>query len=217
MQVLVFSRTTGYRHDSIPAAVRAIGELGSEGGFAVTATEDPAVFTADALAAHRVVVFLSTTGRVLDDAQRAAFEEYIRTGGGFVGVHSASATETDWPFFGELLGAVFAGHPEVQPGDVVVTDRTHPATAHLPERWHRVDEWYEFRGRPAPSVRVLATVDESSYSGGRTGADHPHAWCQTYAGARSFYTAGGHAEAAYAEPAFRAHLLGGIRWAAGTD
>jgi type 1 glutamine amidotransferase len=214
MRVLIFTRTTGYRHESIPAAVETVRESRD---LDVTATEDPAVFAPAGLAAVDVVVFLSTTGRVLDDAQRAAFEAYVRGGGGFAGVHSAADTETDWPFFGKLVGAVFAGHPPVQPGDVVVTDRAHPATAHLPSRWHRVDEWYDFRARPRPEVRLLATVDESTYDGGTMGAGHPHAWCQTYAGARSFYTAGGHRAEAYAEPAFRAHLLGGIRWAAGDD
>jgi type 1 glutamine amidotransferase len=213
--VLVFTRTAGFRHDSIPAGIRAIRELGDANGFAVEATEDAGAFTPAGLRRYRVVVFLNTTGDVLDPTQQAAFEGYIRAGNGFVGVHSASDTEYDWPFYGELVGAYFQSHPAVQPATIVVEDRSHPATAHLPERWSRVDEWYNFRSSVRGRAHVLARLEESSYTGGTMGADHPFAWCQSYAGGRSFYTAGGHTVESYAEPAFRDHLLGGIRYAAG--
>lgn len=136
--------------------------------------------------------------------------------GGFLGVHSAACTEYDWPYYGELLGARFAGHPAFQPGTVLVENRNHPATAHLPERWEWSDEWYDFRTGPRrPGVRVLATVDETGYEGGGMGADHPLVWCGDSGAGRSFYTALGHADEAYSDPAFRRHLLGGLRWAAG--
>jgi type 1 glutamine amidotransferase len=212
---LVFTRTTGFRHESIPAGVRAVKELGVANGFAVETTEDASAFTPVGLARYRTVIFLNTTGDVLDTAQQSAFESYIRAGNGFVGVHSASDTEYEWPFYGALVGAYFASHPAVQPATVIVADRRHPATAHLPETWSRTDEWYNFRSAVRGRVRVLARLDESSYSGGTMGADHPFAWCQEYSGGRSFYTAGGHTVESYAEPAFRAHLLGGIRYAAG--
>lgn len=213
--VLVFTKTTGFRHDSIPAGIRAARELGAANGFAVEATEDAGRFAPATLARYRAVVFLNTTGDVLDRVQQAAFEEYIRAGHGFVGVHSASDTEYDWPFYGELVGAYFLSHPAVQPATIIVEDHAHPATAHLPAKWSRVDEWYNFRSSVRGRVRVLARLDESSYSGGTMGSDHPYAWCQVYAGGRSFYTAGGHTVASYSEPAFREHLLGGIRYAAG--
>lgn len=213
-RVLVYSRTTGYRHDSIPAGLAAIGELGAAHGFDVDATEDPAEFTGDNLRRYAAVVFLNTTGEVLDDAGRAAFEAYIGDGGGFVGVHAAADTEYDWPFYGELVGARFARHPPVQPATVEVVDRTHPATAHLPARWDRTDEWYDYQAEPT-GARILAVLDETSYSGGEMGPPHPHAWCKAYAGGRAFYTGGGHTIEAYAEAEFRAHLLGGIRYAAG--
>jgi type 1 glutamine amidotransferase len=213
--VLVFTRTTGFRHESIPAGVRAVKEIGAANGFAVETTEDASAFTPVGLARYQAVVFLNTTGDVLDPAQQSAFESYVRGGNGFVGVHSASDTEYEWPFYGGLVGAYFASHPAVQPATVIVTDRRHPATAHLPETWSRTDEWYNFRSSVRGRVRVLAHLDESSYSGGTMGADHPFAWCQDYSGGRSFYTAGGHTVESYAEPAFRAHLLGGIRYAAG--
>jgi type 1 glutamine amidotransferase len=212
--VLVFTKTAGFRHDSIPAGVQALRELGAGNGFAVTATADATAFTAGDLARYAAVVFLNTTGDVLDAAQQAAFEAYVRGGGGYVGVHAAADTEYGWPFYGELVGAYFARHPRVQRADVRVVDRDHPATAHLPATWTRTDEWYDFRGPPR-GARVLATLDESSYAGGGMGADHPHAWCRAYAGGRSFYTGGGHTAQAYAEPQFRAHLLGAVRYAAG--
>jgi type 1 glutamine amidotransferase len=214
-EVLVFSRTEGFRHESIAAGIRAIHKMGADEKFAVTATEDPGAFTAGGLSRYAAVIFLNTTGDVLDGKQQATFEGYIRGGGGFVGVHSAADTEYDWPFYGELVGAYFARHPHVQRAEVRVTDRSHPATSHLPPTWTRTDEWYDYRTNPRATARILATLDESSYTGGRMGADHPHAWCKTYQGGRSFYTGGGHTPQAFAEPQFRAHLLGGIRYAAG--
>ncbi|AXI76376.1 ThuA domain-containing protein [Peterkaempfera bronchialis] len=215
--VLVFTRTTDYRHDSIPAGVAALRELGDAHGFAVEASEDPAVFTDAALAGRSAVVFLSTSGEVLDPAGREALRRYLASGGGFMGVHSASCTEEDWPWFGGLLGARFARHPEPQPAVVTVEDRTHPATAHLPHQWRWSDEWYDFRTNPRPDVHVLASVDESGYRGGGMGADHPLVWCHPHGGGRAFYTALGHAAEAYADPDFRRHLLGGLTWAAGAD
>ncbi|MEU4695218.1 ThuA domain-containing protein [Actinoplanes sp. NPDC023714] len=213
--VLVFSRTAGFRHDSISAGVQAVRELGDANGFTVTDTEDPAVFAPAHLATFEAVIFLNTTGDVLDAAQQTAFENWIRAGGGFVGVHAAADTEYGWPFYGELVGAWFASHPAIQPATVKVEDRAHAATAHLPQTWNRTDEWYDYRTNARSSAHVLATLDESSYSGGTMGADHPHAWCKPYQGGRSFYTGGGHTISSYSESAFRTHLLGGIRYAAG--
>jgi type 1 glutamine amidotransferase len=213
--VLVFSKTAGFRHDSIEEGITALQELGAENNFTVTATEDGAAFTSENLAQHRVVVFLSTTGDVLDDAQQTAFEEYIAGGGGYVGIHAASDTEYDWPWYGELVGAYFASHPEIQAATVTVEDQAHDSTAHLPAAWQRTDEWYNYQSNPRENVRVLASLDESSYSGGTMNGDHPIAWCHEYAGGRSFYTGGGHTIESYAEPEFLRHLLGGIRWAAG--
>jgi type 1 glutamine amidotransferase len=213
--VLVFSRTAGYRHDSIPAGIQAVHALGEANSFTVTATEDAAQFSAANLARFQAVVFLNTTGDVLDSTQQTAFEAYVRGGGGFVGVHAAADTEYDWPFYGDLVGARFASHPAVQPATVRVEDRAHPATAHLPAVWKRTDEHYDFRTNPRATARVLATLDESTYSGGKMGADHPITWCKPVQDGRSFYTGLGHTKASYAEPAFRQLLLGAIRYAAG--
>ena len=217
MRVLVFTRTTGFRHDSIPEGVACIRELGDAHGFAVEHTEDARIFNDGDLARFDVVVFLNTTGDVLDLSQEAAFTRRMQAGGGFVGVHSASDTEYDWPWYGGLVGAYFRSHPAIQEATIEVLDRTHPSTEHLGETWVRTDEWYCFRAAPSPRVRRLLRLDETTYEGGRMGTDHPIAWCHEYDGARAFYTAGGHTKASYTEPDFRQHLLGGILWAAGRD
>ncbi|GAA2416109.1 hypothetical protein GCM10010420_52810 [Streptomyces glaucosporus] len=214
-RVLVFSKTAGFRHDSIPDGIAAVEELGARGGFAVDATEDAGAFTRKNLDRYAAVVFLSTTGDVLNTAQQKAFERYIENGGGYVGVHAAADTEYDWPFYGGLAGAYFRSHPHVQQATIKVEDRAHAATAHLGATWERTDEWYDYRTNPREQAHVLATLDESSYIGGTMGEDHPISWCRTYRGGRAFYTGGGHTRESYAEPAFRAHLLGGIRYAIG--
>ncbi|HVK26682.1 MAG TPA: ThuA domain-containing protein [Actinokineospora sp.] len=213
-QVLVFSKTADFRHDAIAVGVQALRDLGTVNNFTVTATEDAATFTAANLAQYEAVVFMLTTGDVLDAAQQGAFESYIKGGGGYLGVHSAADTEYDWPFYGELVGAYFASHPAIQQATVRVEDRAHAATAHIGQTWPRTDEWYNYKANPRSTAHVLASLDESTYTGGTPGG-HPHAWCKTYQGGRSFYTGGGHTQASYADSVFRAHLLGGLRYAAG--
>ncbi len=214
-RVLVFSKTAGFRHDSIPDGVAAIRGLGKTRGFAVDSTEDSSVFEDSRLAPYSAVVFLCTTGDILDEGQQAAFQRYIEAGGGFVGVHSAADTEYDWPWYGGLVGAYFKGHPAIQPASIVVSDSVHPSTRDLPARWNRTDEWYNFQANPRARVHVLATVNEATYSGGEMGDDHPIAWCQFYGGGRAWYTALGHTRESYSEPLFLRHLLGGIQFAAG--
>ncbi|MGW1559877.1 ThuA domain-containing protein [Streptomyces sp. NPDC002144] len=160
------------------------------------------------------VVFLSTSGDVLTPAGRERLSGYVESGGGFVGVHAAACTEYEWPYYGELLGARFDRHPEYQPGKAVVEDRDHPATRHLPAVWEFTDEWYDFRANPRGSARILVRADESAYHGGGMGDDHPLVWCREQGAGRVFYTALGHAAEAYDDTGFRAHLLGGIEWAA---
>ncbi len=213
--ILVFTRTTGYRHASIPAAVATVRALGRRDGFAVVATEDPRAFTDAVLHRFRAVAFLFTTGTVLNAGQRGALERFVRHGGGWLGVHSASDTAYTWPFYGRLVGAYFRRHPAIQPATVDVIDRRNPATAPLPAVWWRVDEWYDFRSNPRGRVHVLATVDERSYRGGGMGVDHPIAWCHENLGGRTFYTAMGHTIAAYHEPLFLAHLRGALDYVLG--
>jgi len=214
-RVLVFSRTTGFRHLSIPDGIAAIRALGTD-RWCVDATEDPAVFTADNLRRYRAVVFLSTTGNVLDDAQQKAFEEYLRAGNGWVGIHAAADTEYEWPWYGKLVGAWFKGHPRNQQATVNVEDRTHRSTAMLPAEWKRLDEWYSFRSNPRSDVRVLASLDEKSYDPEKVPmGDHPIAWYHEFDGGRAWYTALGHTKESYAEKLFLEHVREGIEWAAG--
>ncbi|MFE6101366.1 ThuA domain-containing protein [Streptomyces laurentii] len=218
-EVLVYTRTTGYRHDSIPAGAAALADLARAAGLRPEITEDPGAFAPARLTRCAVVVLLSTTGTILTDAGRAAFEAYVRDGGGVLAVHAAANAEPDWPFYGELLGTRFDGHPEIQPGVVCAEDPGHPAMAALPDRWDWNDEWYNFTANPrAIGVRVLARADETSYRGGTLGADHPLVWCREAAPGRGrvLFTALGHAIEAYADPAFRSHLAGALGWVAHT-
>ncbi|WP_330337158.1 ThuA domain-containing protein [Streptomyces sp. NBC_00557] len=210
-RLLLYTRTTDYRHDSIPDAVAAVRGLGR---FVVEHTEDPADLEKP-LDGYALVVFLSTSGEVLTPAGRERLARYVESGGGFAGVHAAACTEYGWPYYGELLGARFVRHPDFQPGRAVVEDPGHPATRSLPAVWDVSDEWYDFDASPRHRARVLLSADETSYEGGGMGADHPLAWCREHGagGGRVFYTALGHAAEAYRDPVFLAHLDGGLGWA----
>jgi type 1 glutamine amidotransferase len=217
--VLVFSRTLGFRHASIANGISALQALGVARGWQVTATEASDTFNDGTLAGFDVVVFLSTSGNVLDEAQQAAMQRFIQRGRGFVGIHSATDTEYDWPWYGQLVGAYFRAHPAIQGASVLVEDAAHPATAGLASPWMRTDEWYAFQANPRAAVRVLLRLDEASYAPGAAsmGADHPISWCHELDGGRAFYTALGHTEESYSEPAFLQHIAGGVEWAAGVD
>jgi type 1 glutamine amidotransferase len=215
--ILVFTRTVGFHHTSILDAVAAVRLLGRAHGFAVDATDDPSVFTDARLAGYKAVVFLLTTGDVLNDTQQASFERYIARGGGFVGVHSATDTEYGWAWYGQLVGAFFLKHPSIQRATVVVRDQTLASTEPLPSSWMRTDEWYNFRTNPTGRVHVLLTVDERTYHGGSMGTEHPIAWCHDFDGGRAWYTAMGHTSSSYAEPLFLSHLLRGLLYASRLD
>lgn len=213
-KVLVFSKTEGFRHDSIPAGIAAIERLGRQFGFAVVATEDSAVFKLDDLDEFKVVLFLSTSGNVLNGKQQKAFEQYIQSGGGFVGIHGASATEFDWPWYGRLVGTCFTCHPEPQDAVIHIEINDAPSTVMLPACWRRFDEWYDFRAYPV-EVEVLASVDEQSYTGATFGEPHPISWRHSFDGGRAWYTAMGHTKESFNESLFLLHVLGGIQYAAG--
>jgi type 1 glutamine amidotransferase len=209
--VLVYTKTAGFRHKSIEKGVATLRELGTNNGFAITHTEDSLAFSADNLKKYRLVIFLSTTMDVLGPAQEEAFKGYISSGGSYMGIHAAADTEYEWDWYGKLTGAYFKSHPKQQEAKIEVVDRDHPATSHLPEIWTHFDEWYNYKDISS-DIRVLMKLDESSYEGGENNGNHPIAWCQEYAGGRSFYTGLGHTNEAYDDPAFRQHLLGGILW-----
>lgn len=215
-QVLVFAKTAGYRHKSIEKGVATLKELGGMHGFDVTHTEDSLAFSAENLKKYQLVVFLSTTMNILADPQEKAFENFIKDGGAYLGIHAAADTEYEWEWYGKLAGAYFKSHPKQQQARIEVIDRSHPATAHLEENWMHFDEWYNYKDLN-PEVHVLMKLDESSYEGGENGENHPIAWYHEYDGGRAFYTGLGHTEEAYDDPLFRQHLLGGINWCLGRE
>jgi len=213
-RVLVFSRTLGFRHDAIPEGIAAIQKLGAAEGFDVDASEDSAVFTDDILAKYRAVIFLNTTGDAVDAANQPALEKFVRNGGGWFGVHAASDTHYQWPFYGELVGAHFKSHPHIQSANIKVEDRTHYTTWFLPPVWTRTDEWYTFDKNPRTKVQVLASLDESTYEGGGMG-DHPIIWCHEVGKGRALYNGLGHTKESYEEPLFLKTLSTGIHWVLG--
>ncbi len=216
---LVFSKTLMFRHASITNGIAAIRQLGDKHGFRVDATEDAGAFTGTNLARYKVVIFLSTSGDILNEEQQAAFKDFIERGGGLAAVHAAvagdAATEGTWPWYGEALCARFTNHSAIVQATVDVEDRKHLSTAPLPKHWVRTDEWYNFITSPRGKARVLATLDETTYQGGTMGEDHPIAWCKQAGKGHIWYTALGHTEASFTEPMFLKHLLGGIQEAAG--
>jgi len=212
-RLLVFSKTAGWRHQSIAAGQVAIKELGLQNGVGVTISEDAAMFDPDTLSSFSAVIFLNTTGTVFNANQRQAFEEYIRNGGGYVGIHSAADTEYDWPWYGELIGAYFDNHPPGTPNtDVLLEDAGHSSTSMLPEVWNRDDEWYNYQSFE-DHINVLLSLDTNSYGGSDHPGNHPIAWYHEFDGGRSFYTGMGHTEASFSNQLYREHLWGGIMYA----
>lgn len=215
-RILVFSKTARYHHESIPDGIKAIQKIGGENHFAVDTTTNSALFNEANLKKYAAVIFLNTSGDVLDTVQKTDFRRYIEAGGGYMGIHCASSTEKNWVWYGHLVGAVFTDHPEPQEGVIKVTDHQNPASAQLPARWPWKDEWYNFRDIQ-PGLHVLFMADETSYKGGKNGADHPLAWYHPYDGGRSFYTALGHFPEAYVNPLYVKHLREGIKYATGNN
>jgi len=213
-RVLLFTKTAGFRHNSIAAGATAISKLGLENNFVVDTTSDANDINEINLSKYAAVIFLNTTGPLLSGAQRNDFERYIQAGGGFVGIHAAADAEYDWRWYGRLVGAYFDSHPPTQSAVLNVKDKNHPSTEFLPENWKRNDEWYNFK-QLISDLRVLITIDESTYEGGKNGAGHPMAWYQNFEGGRSWYTSLGHVEESYTEQLYLRHILGGIKWAIG--
>lgn len=216
-KVLVISKTGGWHHESIPAAVAGLRQLGQLHDFGVFWTEDTGRVMNDAeLARYRAVVFLLTTGNILGAEQKAAFERYIRAGGGFVGVHSAADTEHFWPWYTRLVGRMFRTHPAIQTATLVVKERHFPGLDRFPARLLFTEEWYEFGPALSDGLKPLLNVDARTYrpNGPVEGTELPISWYQHFDGGRSFYTALGHLGATYGDERFLHHLYGGIYWAA---
>jgi glucose/arabinose dehydrogenase/cytochrome c551/c552/type 1 glutamine amidotransferase len=213
-RILVFTKTAGFHHQSIPAGIAAIQKLGAGNGFDVDTTSDANMFSDDILREYSAVVFLNTTGPLFNTVQRIALERYIQAGGGYAGIHAATDAEYDWGWYTRLAGANFESHPRQQEAKLIVKDKNHASTKHLPDVWTRKDEWYNFK-KLGKDLHVLITIDEKSYEGGTNGDNHPMAWYHEYDGGRAFYTELGHTDESYAEPLYLQHILGGIQYAIG--
>ena len=217
--VLVFSKTEGFRHTSIEAGKIALKKMADEKGFNVDFTEDANQFVTNNLKKYNAVVWLNTTGDVLDPDQQDEFERYIQAGGGYVGIHAATDCEYDWNWYGRLAGAYFLDHPNpdnVQKGKFYVVQKDHWATKGMPDEFERTDEFYSFK-QIEPSINVLIKIDEKSYHDGKNGDDHPMSWYHDFDGGRSFYTAMGHTDETFSEPLFVNHIWAGLQYTMGAD
>lgn len=208
-KVLIFSKTQGFRHSSIEKGAQVLKRLLDNEKISSDHSEDAALFTDQVLKKYDAIIFLSTTGNILDKTQQDAFVRYIQSGKGFVGIHAATDTEFEWPWYNGLVGAYFSSHPAVQKAKLDVIDRKHAATKHLDPIWWHKDEWYNFKD-VKEGLHVLMNLDEKSYNGGKMGDHHPISWSQNYDGGKVFYTGLGHTEESYDEPEFQKHLIGGI-------
>ncbi|HTE25056.1 ThuA domain-containing protein [Flavitalea sp.] len=220
LRVLVFSKTNGYRHASIEAGKKAFSKLADVKKFAVDFTEDSSQFTTANLKKYNAIVFLNTTGDVLNNTQQEEFEKYIKAGGGYLGIHAAADCEYEWPWYGKLVGAWFLDHPSspsnVQNGRFYVVDKNNPATKGMPDSFERKDEFYSFK-QINPSIHPLIKIDEKSYKGGKNGDNHPMSWYHDYDGGRSFYTNMGHTDETFTEPLVVNHIWAGLQYAMGGD
>ncbi len=211
-KVLIFAKTAGYHHESIEKAMPLIKIACGKKSIVADTTRDAMAFTAFNLKKYKAVIFLNTSGDILDEGQQKVFEEFIRAGGGFVGIHAATDTEYEWPWYNKLVGAFFLSHPQQQEAVINVIDKTHPTTSFLPEKWKRTDEWYNFKDIN-PEIKVLAYLDESTYEGGKNGEKHPFIWYHEFDGGRAFYTGVGHRDDNYDEPLVIQHIVAAIMWA----
>jgi len=223
MDLLIFTKTNGFRHDAIPAAKISFEKLAKENKWKIEFSEDSTVFTSQNLAKFNVVVFLLTTGDILNDEQQLAFQKFIQAGGGFVAVHTGTDTEYKWPWYGELVGAYFIGHPPTQSANLIIEDRTHLSTMHMDKDtilWK--DEFYSFNKNPRQNVKVLVSLDESSFNVSDQAflkekklimGDHPLVWYHEFDGGRSFHTALGHMPELYEMTFMKKHLTGAVNWA----
>ncbi|MET3112527.1 type 1 glutamine amidotransferase [Pedobacter sp. CG_S7] len=216
-KILVFYKTSGYHHKSIVEGKIAFQQLGVKHDFDVDTTNDASHFNKENLKQYAAVVFLNTTGDVFNPEQQNALQEYIQSGKGFVGIHAATDTEYDWPWYGNLVGAYFLSHPKIQEATLNVLNNKTNSTRHLPKEWIWTDEWYNFKWMTKEKLNVLITVDENSYEAGpgKMGAKHPISWYHNFDGGRSFYTELGHTAEAYSNPLFLKHVLGGLQYAMG--
>lgn len=212
-KVLIFSLTKGYRHASIKEGIVALTKMGQANGFEIDTTENVLSFTKENLKKYKALIFLNPTGsNIFNEEQKAALQQYIHKGGGYVGIHAASDCNYEWEWYGKLVGGYFESHPKVQEAKLDLVQPKHPLLKGLPQPWLHKDEWYNFKSFN-PKVKVLIKVDETSYQGGTMKNDHPISWYHEFEGGRVFYTALGHTKECYSDPIFLQHLWVGLKWA----
>ncbi len=228
LNILTISKTAGFRHESIPNAIKAFSEMAQENNWSITFTEDSAYFNDNILDKVDVVVFLMTTQTIFNEAEKAAFQRYFRNGGRLLAVHSGGTdTEYEWPWYRELIGAEFIGHPPVCEVELIIEDCEHPSTRHFEcDRIKWEDEIYSFDQNPREFVDVLISVDEESYDVDHNPwfpgvnlrmGDHPLTWVREFEGGKLFHTALGHTKEIYDHPDFRKHLSGAVEWLASEE
>lgn len=213
-KVLIFSKTKGFRHKSIEYGRKVIAEMCLDNNIEVDSTENSALFTTKNLKQYNALIFLNTTGDLFNDKEQKALVKYIRDGGGFVGIHAATDAEYDWEWYGRMAGGYFKSHPKEQKAKVNIVNKDHASTKMLPDEIKRRDEWYDFKNIN-PDIIVLATLDETSYKGGKMNNNHPIVWYHEFEGGRIFYTGFGHTNETFDDPLMQKHILGGIKYAIG--
>lgn len=208
--VLIFTKTSGFvHHQAISAGVKMIPNIGEKNKFNVYHTNNSKDINEENLKKFKSIIFLNTTLNVLDETEQKAFKNFIRRGGGFIGIHSAADTEYDWPWYGKLVGGYFKSHPSVQKAQIKTINKNHISTLHLDDTWEIEEEWYNFK-EINPNIIVLLNLDETSYKGGENGHNHPITWYHNYDGGKSFYTGLGHKPETYSDERFIQLLTGGI-------
>lgn len=221
--VFLFTKTDGWHHKSINAAVTAMETLSEKHHFSIDWHEDASRINPENLAQYDVIMFMLTTGDILNDEQKRAMEQFVKSGKGFVGVHSASDTEYQWDWYTRMVGRSFHIHPLIQTAELSVMSREFPGLERMPDRFLWTDEWYEFGEEKIDTLNYILSVDESTFdpvakwddkSGKGMGEFHPVAWYHEYDGGRAFYTALGHMGSTYSDTLFMEHIYGGLYWAA---
>lgn len=222
-RALLITETAGWHHPSITAAAPAMEGLAKRHDFVLDRYQPGMKLTEKMLEPYDVAIFVNTTMDIFDEAEQAAFEKFIQAGNGYVGVHAASDTEYDWPWYTQLVGHMFIIHPAVQTAMVDVINRDFPGLERWPDRLLWTDEWYEFTPAKTEGLNYLITLDEKTYNpkadwgskkGEGMGDFHPISWYHEFDGGRAFYTAMGHMPEVYDEKLFLEHVYGGIYWAA---
>jgi uncharacterized protein len=209
--ILVFTKTAGFRHGSIPAGVAMMEQITEKLNWSMTHSEDAALFNPDTLKNYGIIVFLCTSGTILNEEEKLSLETFVESGGSFLGIHSASDTEYDWPWYGKMLGAWFSDHPHIQEARLYTSTTPHPSIMGLPSEWFHTDEYYNFRSFE-PDIQRVLFVDGTTFTGGKHSDNHPMSWYKTIGKGKSFYCALGHTNESYEDSVFQLHIENALNW-----